>query len=236
MATYTSYPPKGYRVRMSTYWWLGRWPYLKFILREISSVFVAWFVIETLLQINALIDGPEAWLEMQDFFANPIVIALNVISLFFVVFHAITWFNLAPKAMAVRVGGKRRTGHSHRGAAIRGVGDCVGGRGLAASAWVNAEGINNAQAIERAFCLAALQRGRSGCGAADPDSSVFVWRWLFRWDGLTHRATIACWRWPAARSGGHICSCCACCRCFIGHTGFATRFMTACRSSIWMSW
>jgi fumarate reductase subunit C len=110
MATYTSYPPKGYRVRMSTYWWLGRWPYLKFILREISSVFVAWFVIETLLQINALVDGPEAWVEMQDFFMNPIVIAVNVISLFFVCFHAITWFNLAPKAMAVRVGGKRVPG------------------------------------------------------------------------------------------------------------------------------
>ena len=110
MATYTSYPPKGYRVRMSTYWWLGRWPYLKFILREISSVFVAWFVIETLLQINALIDGPEAWLEMQDFFMNPIVIGVNVISLFFVCFHAITWFNLAPKAMAVRMGGKRVPG------------------------------------------------------------------------------------------------------------------------------
>jgi fumarate reductase subunit C len=110
MATYTSYPPKGYRVRMSTYWWLGRWPYLKFIMREISSVFVAWFVIETLLQINALVDGPEAWVEMQDFFMNPIVIAVNVISLFFVCFHAITWFNLAPKAMAVRVGGKRVPG------------------------------------------------------------------------------------------------------------------------------
>jgi fumarate reductase subunit C len=95
---------------MSTYWWLGRWPYLKFILREISSVFVAWFVIETLLQINALIDGPEAWLGMQDFFMNPIVMAVNVISLFFVCFHAITWFNLAPKAMAVRIGGKRVPG------------------------------------------------------------------------------------------------------------------------------
>lgn len=110
MATYTSYPPKGYRLRMSTYWWLGRWPYLKFILREISSVFVAWFVIETLLQISALIDGPGAWADMQLFFENPIVIALNVISLFFVIFHAVTWFNLAPKAMAVRLGGKRVPG------------------------------------------------------------------------------------------------------------------------------
>ena len=36
MATYTEYPPKGYRVRMSTYWWLDRWAYLRFTLREVS--------------------------------------------------------------------------------------------------------------------------------------------------------------------------------------------------------
>lgn len=107
MVTYTEYPPKGYRVRMSTYWWLDRRAYLKFILREISSVFVAWFIIETLLEINALIDGPAAFAEFQDFFRNPFVIVLNVITLFFAVFHSITWFNLTPKAMAVRVGGKR---------------------------------------------------------------------------------------------------------------------------------
>jgi fumarate reductase subunit C len=107
MATYTEYPPKGYRVRMSTYWWLDRWAYLKFTLREVSSVFVAWFVLETLIQLSALIDGPAAYLRFQDFLRNPVVIAVNVISLFFVIFHAVTWFNLAPKAMAVRMGGKR---------------------------------------------------------------------------------------------------------------------------------
>src|SRR5271169_6771316 len=107
MATYTEYPPKGYRVRMSTYWWLDRWAYLKFTLREVSSVFVAWFVLETLMLLGALIDGPGAYTRFQDFVNNPVVIAVNVISLFFVVFHAVTWFNLAPKAMAVRMGGKR---------------------------------------------------------------------------------------------------------------------------------
>jgi fumarate reductase subunit C len=107
METYTAHPAKGYRERMSTYWWMDRWPYLKFILREASSVFVAWFVLQTLLQIYALIDGPAAYADFQEFFRNPLIIVLNVISLFFVVFHAITWFNLAPKAMAVRVGGKR---------------------------------------------------------------------------------------------------------------------------------
>ena len=107
MDTYTEYPAKGYRVRMSTYWWLGQRAYLKFILRELSSIFVAWFVIETLLQIRAVNRGPEAYAAFQSFFRNPLVIALNVISFFFVVFHAVTWFNLAPKAIAVRLGGKR---------------------------------------------------------------------------------------------------------------------------------
>jgi len=99
--------PKMYRTRMSTYWWLGRWPYLKFILRELSSVFVAWFVIMTVLQIDALRRGPADYMEFQEWLRNPVVIALNIISFFFVIFHAVTWFNLAPKAMAIRAGGKR---------------------------------------------------------------------------------------------------------------------------------
>src|SRR5260370_25187446 len=106
MATYTEYPPRGYRVRMSTYWWLGKWPYLKFILRELSSLFVAWFVVETLMLIKALRDGLLAYAEFQQFLQNPIVVALNVISLCFIVFHTITCFNLAPKAISFRLSGK----------------------------------------------------------------------------------------------------------------------------------
>jgi fumarate reductase subunit C len=92
---------------MSTYWWLGRWSYLKFILRELSSVFIAWFVILTLLQIGALKRGAADYMEFQQWLRNPIVVALNALSLCFVIFHAVTWFNLAPKAMAIRLRGKR---------------------------------------------------------------------------------------------------------------------------------
>ena len=92
---------------MSTYWWLGRWSYLKFILRELSSVFIAWFVIVTLLQIRALKRGPADYVEFQEWLRSPILVALNALSLFFVIFHAVTWFNLAPKAIAIRVGGSR---------------------------------------------------------------------------------------------------------------------------------
>ena len=110
MAAPTEYLPKSFRTHMSTYWWLGRWPYLKFILRELSSVFIAWFVIMTLLQISALKRGPADYVEFERWLRNPIPVALNAISLLFVVFHAVTWFNLAPKAMAIRMGGKRVPG------------------------------------------------------------------------------------------------------------------------------
>ena len=103
----TEYLPKSYHPRVSTYWWLTRWVYLKFILREASSVFVAWTVILTLLQVRALADGPVAYAEFQNWLRSPLVLALNAVSFFFVLFHAVTWFNLAAKAMVIRVGGKR---------------------------------------------------------------------------------------------------------------------------------
>ena len=104
---YTLFHPKWYRPRVSVYWWLGEWHYLKFILRELSSVFVAVSVIETLLLVRALRNGPDAYAYFLQALQNPVVVFLNVISFFFVVFHAITWFNLAPSAMPVRLGGRR---------------------------------------------------------------------------------------------------------------------------------
>ena len=104
---YTEFHPRWYRPKVSVYWWLGERHYFKFIVRELSSVFVAIFVIETLLLINALRTGSDAYAQFLQLMQNPLMIVLNVISLFFVVFHTMTWFNLAPSATPVRVGGKR---------------------------------------------------------------------------------------------------------------------------------
>lgn len=106
-SAYTEYHPRWHRVRTSTYWWMGRRTYLTFILRELSSLSVVWFVIFTLLQVRALSRGPEAYGQFREWSRNPVVLIVNVVAFFFVVFHAITWFNLAPKAMVVRMRGKR---------------------------------------------------------------------------------------------------------------------------------
>jgi fumarate reductase subunit C len=103
----TEFHPRWYRTRVSTYWWMGSWRYLKFILRELSSVAVAWFVVMTLFQLRALLNGPDAYARFTHRLQSPWMIALNVIAFCFLLLHTITWFNLAPRAMPVRFGGKR---------------------------------------------------------------------------------------------------------------------------------
>jgi len=107
MSSYTEYHPRWLRSRTSTYWWLSRGSYLVFILRELSSIFVAWSVVYFLLLVRAASRGDPAYRQFLDWSASPAMLALNLVTLFFVVFHAITWFNLAPKAMVVHLGGAR---------------------------------------------------------------------------------------------------------------------------------
>jgi fumarate reductase subunit C len=104
---YTEYHPRWFRSRISTYWWLKRWSYLAFILRELSSIFIAWFVVYLLLLVRAVIQGDSRYQQFLGWSGSPVVLLINLVSLGFVVFHAVTWFNLAPQAVVVRVRGKR---------------------------------------------------------------------------------------------------------------------------------
>lgn len=103
----TEFHPRWYRERVSTYWWIGSWRYLLFILRELTSVAVAWSVVMTLFLLRALLRGPEAYAHFSHRMQSPVMIAFNVIVLCFLLLHTITWFNLAPRAMPVRMNGKR---------------------------------------------------------------------------------------------------------------------------------
>jgi fumarate reductase subunit C len=110
MKSYTDYHPRWIRRRVSTYWWLERPGYLKFILRELSSVFIAWFALFLLLLVRAASQGDASYQAFLAWAGHPLILLVNVVSLFFVVYHAITWFNLAPQAMVVHAGGQRVPG------------------------------------------------------------------------------------------------------------------------------
>jgi fumarate reductase subunit C len=102
-----STPARPYRQRMPIFWWARRPSYLLFVARELSSVFVAWFVVYLLLMVWAMGRGEEAYERFVSWSANPIVLTVNIVALAFVVLHSVTWFNLAPKAMVVKLRGRR---------------------------------------------------------------------------------------------------------------------------------
>jgi fumarate reductase subunit C len=104
---YTLYHPKWYRKRVSTWWWTQQWRSFKFILRELSSLAVIYFVALLLWLLWSLGQGEASYVNFLLWMETPLLIVCNLIAFLFVLYHAITWFNLAPKAMPIRIGGKR---------------------------------------------------------------------------------------------------------------------------------
>lgn len=104
---YTPFHPKWYRRPVSVWWWLESWRYTRFVLRELTSVPVGFFALVTIWQIAALGQGPEAYARFQAWMKTPLFLTLHVLAFFAILFHALTWFHLAPKAMTVRLRGKK---------------------------------------------------------------------------------------------------------------------------------
>jgi fumarate reductase subunit C len=109
-APYSRYHPRWYRRRMSVWWWLKDRAYVKFVVRELTSVFVAFFALLYLWQLRALARGPDAYAQFLARLQTPFFLTVDIVALVFVLFHTITWFNLTPTAMVVRVRGKRVPG------------------------------------------------------------------------------------------------------------------------------
>jgi fumarate reductase subunit C len=118
--TYTDYHPRWYRQPVSTWWWLRRRSYVAFILRELSSVFVAWSVLFLLLLIRAVGDGSGSCADFVEWADTPWVVLLNVVTLAFIGYHSVTWFQLTPKAMVVRLRGRVVPGVAIAGSAFAG--------------------------------------------------------------------------------------------------------------------
>ena len=108
--TYTEYHPRWLRQPVSTYWWLQQRSYFTFILRELTCLFVAWFVVYLLLLVRAANDSDAAYRQFLIWAARPAVLATNLASLVFLVFHTITFFQAAPQAMVVHIGRTRVPG------------------------------------------------------------------------------------------------------------------------------
>ena len=97
---------KMYHRPMSTWWWVRKPSYFVFVMRELSSIFVAWFVVYLLMLVVAVGRSEAAYQDFLDWAETPWVVVLNVVAMGFLLLHVVTWFSLTPQAMAVQLRGR----------------------------------------------------------------------------------------------------------------------------------
>jgi len=100
--------PTTYRQPVSRLWWLKKRTYFLFVMRELSSIFVAWFAVFLMIMVVAIGRGEASYQNFLSWAASPVVVVVNVVALAFLVLHTATWFALTPQAMVVRGPGARQ--------------------------------------------------------------------------------------------------------------------------------
>ena len=88
---------------MPATWWLHN-SYLKlFMIRELTSLFVAGYAVFLLVLVAKANDATA----FADSLRSPTALIFQIIALPFVIFHSVTWFNLTPKAIVLFQGEER---------------------------------------------------------------------------------------------------------------------------------
>jgi fumarate reductase subunit C len=96
-----------YRRPVSTWWWLRKRSYFLFVMRELSSLFVAWLVLFLLLFVEAVFEGEDAYRAFLERASSGPLLVLNVIAFAFLILHTVTWFGVTPQAMDLRLRGRK---------------------------------------------------------------------------------------------------------------------------------
>lgn len=91
-----------------TTWYLRKGRYRRYMLREVTCLLVGFYCGLLIWALAALASGSEAnWQAFLGAQQNAVMIAVHGLALIhYLVYMTFDWFKLAPKAMALQVGGK----------------------------------------------------------------------------------------------------------------------------------
>jgi fumarate reductase subunit C len=90
-------------------WWLANRPYTLYMIRELTSFFVAVFSILYIYQVALLAGSPGSYDQYLTVLRNPFMIGFSVIILAFTLYHSLTWFYLIGRVQPLKIGGKKTT-------------------------------------------------------------------------------------------------------------------------------
>ncbi len=97
-------PSKLYHRKISATWWLNNQSYFLFMLREISSLFIALFLVLYLVQIYQLTYGSDAYIAFSQKLSSPGWLLFHLVALLFACYHSVTWFQSTAVVLPIRLG------------------------------------------------------------------------------------------------------------------------------------
>ena len=80
-------------------WWRRRAVHQRYMLREASALFVTAYALLLLAGLACLLRGEAAYSAWRALLASPVSIGLHMLALPFLVYHAVTWFQVMPKTL-----------------------------------------------------------------------------------------------------------------------------------------
>jgi len=96
---------KPYHREMPRVCWFFEHPrYMRYMVRELSCLFIGAYSVLLVVGIGRLAEGPAAYEAFLEALKSPLSIAFHVLALGFAIYHSLTWFNLTPKALPVQIG------------------------------------------------------------------------------------------------------------------------------------
>ena len=105
---------------MPTNWWMRNRKYFLFMMRELSGVFIAAFVLLDLYSLSLLSKGQDVYGAFQESLRSGGFILFFLVALVFAIYHSYTWFTIMGKVQVVRVGDKKVPERAISAAAIAG--------------------------------------------------------------------------------------------------------------------
>ena len=93
-------------------WWRRDPVFMRYMVRESTALAVLAYAVVLMIGFVRLAQGEAAWNGWLAALQSPWAVALHLVLLVAMVVHALTWFSIMPKVMAiVHVGGRRVTDH-----------------------------------------------------------------------------------------------------------------------------
>ena len=85
--------------------WYFRMPrYMRYMAREVTSIFIGIYTVIMLFGLAALGNGAAQWDAFVKALQTPASVFFHVVALAFALYNSFTWFNVAPKALPLQFG------------------------------------------------------------------------------------------------------------------------------------